>query len=626
MNALKLNITALRVEGEGKPPAEIAFRNGLTAVSGASNTGKTYIAETIDFLLGASSPPEVNPESRGYTRAFLEFRTSDGKEYSIYRGFQNNNVSLYEGPLSSINSTTQGKQLSAIHRTGARDTLSHYLLSLLSLDGKFVRRNQYAEKSELTFRNVAHLILIDEMRIISKSSPALTPNDNVNHPLERSVFSFFLTGQDDADLTSVEKPKERMARLDTEESLLRQIIEEKQARLAKLSGKDGDPTERVKRLDEAISQASQLISVAKEQIQALEQERKTTWEQLQKDRSRRMLIAEQLNRLNLLQEFYRTDRNRLEAIAEAGMAFEHLPGGQCAVCGSKPVDHGDTGGLGGALSVFQNACNEEVIKIEKLSQDLTEVIAEMKAEDAQLHSAIDKGRLELAKVNDKLEQIVRPQSVSAEVGMNELIRMQSTFSKAVDVQMEIAQLNQRVAKIEAARKLKPIKSPAAQLGTATAAKFCQVVQETLTAWKFPFHGNVSFDGNQRVFDITLGDQNRRSLGKGYRAVTHAAFTVALMRYCRLEGVPHPGFVVLDTPLNPFKGSDMGSEVERVNEDVKTAFYEDLANDKSGDQFIVLENEEPGKDIRSKILYHHFSKNSNVGRYGFFPISQNNQTG
>jgi hypothetical protein len=108
------------------------------------------------------------------------------------------------------------------------------------------------------------------------------------------------------------------------------------------------------------------------------------------------------------------------------------------------------------------------------------------------------------------------------------------------------------------------------------------------------------------------------MGKGYRAVTHAAFIIGLMRYCRREKIPHPGFVVLDTPLNPFKGPDDGPG-GLVNDEVKSAFFEDLANDITGDQFIILENTEPPAHLIPKIRYHHFTKNPASGRYGFFPL-------
>jgi len=84
-------------------------------------------------------------------------------------------------------------------------------------------------------------------------------------------------------------------------------------------------------------------------------------------------------------------------------------------------------------------------------------------------------------------------------------------------------------------------------------EFCQSVAATLRAWKFPFTGAVSW--SEEEFDLVIGNENRGGMGKGFRAVTHAAFTVSLMRYCRAKGLPHPGIVILDTPLNPFKGPD-----------------------------------------------------------------------
>jgi hypothetical protein len=40
----------------------------------------------------------------------------------------------------------------------------------------------------------------------------------------------------------------------------------------------------------------------------------------------------------------------------------------------------------------------------------------------------------------------------------------------------------------------------------------------------------------------------------YRAVLHAAFAFSLLHYCQRHGTPHPGFLVIDSPLTPFKMS------------------------------------------------------------------------
>src|SRR3546814_19941989 len=54
------------------------------------------------------------------------------------------------------------------------------------------------------------------------------------------------------------------------------------------------------------------------------------------------------------------------------------------------------------------------------------------------------------------------------------------------------------------------------------------------------------------FDLIIDGKRRRNNGKGVRAITHAAFKVALLTFCRSRGLPHPGFLVLDTPRIPFR--------------------------------------------------------------------------
>ncbi len=148
-------------------------------------------------------------------------------------------------------------------------------------------------------------------------------------------------------------------------------------------------------------------------------------------------------------------------------------------------------------------------------------------------------------------------------------------------------------------------------------EFCKVVEATLRAWNFPFTGSVSWSDD--YFDLIIGGENRGGMGKGFRAVTHAAFTVSLMRYCRANGLPHPGVVILDTPLNPYKGADKTAK-EEANMEVQEAFYANLADDASGDQVIVFENTEPPQSVRAKMRYIHFSGNPTNPPAGFYPLA------
>jgi hypothetical protein len=49
-------------------------------------------------------------------------------------------------------------------------------------------------------------------------------------------------------------------------------------------------------------------------------------------------------------------------------------------------------------------------------------------------------------------------------------------------------------------------------------------------------------------DHVIAGKRRGSRGKGMRAITHAAFTIGLLEYCRQSGKANPGFVALDSPL------------------------------------------------------------------------------
>ena len=141
------------------------------------------------------------------------------------------------------------------------------------------------------------------------------------------------------------------------------------------------------------------------------------------------------------------------------------------------------------------------------------------------------------------------------------------------------------------------------------------MEELLSAWNYPDLGSVAFDTDK--CDLVIGGKDRANTGKGYRAITHAAFVIALMKYCRMKSIPHPGFVVLDTPVNPYKGPSQSSS-DKLSDDVKAAFFRYLAQDGSGDQVIVMENYDPPPDVIASATYYNFTRNPHVGRYGFFP--------
>lgn len=617
MSSARFTVTGIRVESGVRKPATIEFSKGLNVVAGASETGKTFIFETIDYLLGAKRSPSPNPASRGYNRAVLGVRDSNGDDYALLRSFESDDVFLYQSDMASPFTGPPDRHLAAIHRKGVQDTLSHFLLSRCGLTGHSLRRNQQGDKSALTFRHVAHLTLIGEERIISKSSPALS-GQYVSTTIEKALFAFFLTGADDNDLVVRIPPKDQRISLVAEEAIIMGLISEKQDALHSLTSNEHDLANQERAVSEAIEYSTSFSSSLQEEIHALETQRQQKWNDLQKVKSRILYLNEQLARFDLLLSFYGSDRARLEAMLEAGMTFEQMPQGVCAACGNPTGEDPNTTVAESTLAQFRVASSEEIRKIGLLSADLINVISESRHELQSLIGDESRFSSVLREIDDKLRNTLQPQSVENRSKLSELLNVKLRIARALDIQKEIVNLRSRISSIALENvQLKRKRSRSvSKVGTAAAFRFCEELANTLKAWRFPLRGSVSFDPEQ--FDIVIGEQNRGSMGKGHRALTHAAFTVGLMRYCRAQGIAHPGVVVLDTPLNPYRGPDE-EDGGRINIDIQEAFFEDLARHANDDQVIVLENTEPPTQLLGLMNYQHFSKNPKIGRYGFFPV-------
>ncbi len=153
-------------------------------------------------------------------------------------------------------------------------------------------------------------------------------------------------------------------------------------------------------------------------------------------------------------------------------------------------------------------------------------------------------------------------------------------------------------------------------------EFTKEISTILGRWGFPNSKAVSFDKSTR--DIVVGGKPRSHFGKGYRAICFSAFAVALMAYLK-EKNRHPGFLILDSPLTTYKERDEVAPIEEEDEQTHMAnnliygFYRDLCDFYKDSQIIVLDNQEPDRDLLKHMNYTHFSRNEHIGRYGFFPL-------
>ena len=165
-----LYFTKVQVIHPKNGPSEINLSCGLTVISGASNTGKSYLFQCMDYILGAGSEPKDIEEAKGCVEVRAEIKTYKGETFSISRKFGDTKIYVAECFLSDFNKT-ETKQLSAKHSSKNDNNISTFLLNLLGLKGKKLRKNNLNEKQEISFRDVARFCLVNEEKIISEDSP-----------------------------------------------------------------------------------------------------------------------------------------------------------------------------------------------------------------------------------------------------------------------------------------------------------------------------------------------------------------------------------------------------------------------------------------------------------------------
>lgn len=228
-------ITVLRVTGGHKPIAEIKFEKGLNVISGASNTGKSYIFQCIDFLLGARKNPKEIEESKGYSTFELEIQTYDGITLTLKRTQAGNKYLIKRGSIDEV--IAEEEYFDKL--SDDPKNISTLLLELCGFHDVQLKKNQY-EKIRLSFRDIAGLTLIDEQQIITEKSPVYFSNESISRTKEQSLFYYLLTEKDARNFNEGEDPRVLKNKINGKIELVKEMIGKTQSKLEAYKGENTD--------------------------------------------------------------------------------------------------------------------------------------------------------------------------------------------------------------------------------------------------------------------------------------------------------------------------------------------------------------------------------------------------
>lgn len=620
-----LQLRGLSFHSPYKDPAFLEFQNGLNVICGASDTGKSFIVEAIDFLLGAKDPLRDIPEGVGYDQARLVFQSTGERVFTLERSTSGGEFRRFEGNWLLGEPNTEEVILRKKHSKDRNDSLSTYLLSAIGLADKYVQKNQRSETQSLSFRNLIKMVVIQENDITKKISPIFS-GQSVSKTAEYSAFKLILTGVDDSALIALAEQAEIQAQIEftrrsnkAKVEFIDELLGELQTELKENGIDRAEAEDRLSQLQTQIEAQQEILNRRQEELNSRIERRYEVIRQRGRLSEQINEIVSLLPRFELLKKHYQIDIERLSAIEESGSLFVHIERTSCPLCGTLPDEQHQVEVCDGDVESVVHAASAEIIKVEKLSMELDLTASDLRIEAETLSEQKELLDPELHTLNQEIQEIATPLSNDRDI-FSEIIKQSGRIQRILDLFNRIGLLQEKrsVLCTEADEPIKSI-SPQIDLSTSVLDDFAQKVQHILQSWDFPGSNRVHFDEKSK--DIVIDGQPRTSRGKGLRAITHAAMTIGLMEFCKERKLSHPGFVVLDSPLLAYwepEASEDKAILEGSN--LKVRFYEYLANNFSDSQIIIIENEHP-VSIAGKIASTVFTRNPDEGRYGLFPLDK-----
>ncbi|MEU3228452.1 hypothetical protein ABZ695_35575 [Streptomyces sp. NPDC006976] len=617
-----LRLTHLTYASATKPLATVDFGPSLTVVYGASDTGKSFVAESIEYMLGGSKLNLVS-EAEGYSQILLGLELDDGTPLTLLRVPESNTIHVHWADLRELVTRPSDFDVTAKHTARSKNSLSQFLLGNLGWDDRRIRTNDAGGTRGLRLSDLVHLSVVPENRMVDKRSPVLHSSSANGKTAATSVMRLLLTGESDAEVATGMNAGQRRVNKG-QVSLLDRIIIDLQTKL-RTSENVQELRDRHRRLQTTIDGYSRAVETITQQHLHSVAERMSVTEELAGTEARLAEVGDLMSRFTLLEKQYRSDIDRLVMVTEAGNLLGFFKVGPCVFCGADPEhqhpDHSER-----ETTQLHLAVETEMAKTTSLLDDLLPTMRDLHSQLEELSSRREELKASATRLNADIS-ITRERLAPLRDDMDQHLEVRSAIERDLDLHQRIEELEERRSQLDG-ETATPTHRPTDYIPNRVLTAFDQALQHTLEAWKVPSVEYAEYD--QYRMEIRAGNRLRASRGKGVRSVLHSAFTTALAHYCREHDRPHLGLVVLDSPVVTYRAPHESDPQEDAPGDdvpmtstVVDHFYRNMLTYPG--QVIIFENPDPPRDVIAQARTHRFGLHEG-DRVGFFPSRGERRSG
>lgn len=587
-------IKRLELSGSAVETKSIQFEKGLNVIFGSSDTGKTFIFQCINYMLGGSTPPKSIPESENYNLVSLIIETYDGKEYKLERSLHGGNFNLFD------NSTNSSRVIEASNQSND-ETISSFLLNICNINGKKVGKNKKGTTQNLYFQNLKKYFAIDEVAIVTENS-LLTTGQYIEKTFDKNTLKFLLTEEDDSSIVSSQENNSidfKKGKLELYNELIIQLNEDlKDSEYEKID-------EQIEKLDDSIKNYKEIYLSSKSELNKYDNEKDSLVKAIHLQENKLINKQEILTRAQLLKKQYISDIGRLRATLEAGQYLDDTKNKNCPVCDSDIKEIVN-------IPELTIATNAEILKINLLLKELEESQKIFIFEKDEIETSLGSNKKRLNEVIIKIQEEIKVFLEDLSKNIKIYSDKKQELSRVKTLKEKLDEYVQKRDAINVTDKKKDASKVVFQeLTSALMVPIIQEIEDILKAISFDNPKNPKIGFSETLLDFVIDTKNRKDYGKGYRAILYASFVIALLQYFRNKSF-QIGFVLIDSPLNPYKGDETKDDGPVPN-NLADNFYKYLYENVKNEQVIIIENTPLSPELKKLVNHYEFTREN-----GFLP--------
>lgn len=557
-----------------KGDASVTFGKGLTIIHGRSDSGKTCVANCIDFVFGGSVDKPFK-ETAKYDGVSMIVASNDNEgEVTLHRTVGKNQVEV----SSNIEGIASGTY-DVNYRKGAKNPpLNEVWLKLIGIEQEtMIVANARFEKKRLTWRNLLRVFYLDENRVDDIDSIVEPKHRYMENTLFLSALLFLITGRTFTETDAQEKKEIKKARRVAVKEYVNRKIQDAAERKEQLE-KDLHIFEGAD-VEEQIAKATSALQETQRKIDRALAESQRILSSILEAEERAAECDVLLTRYHRLAMQYKADIQRLSLIVEGEEAYQKVPQStKCPYCEGTIAPRKRVSYIASSKVEMERTI-AQLSGLEDTEKDVEDRKKEIRAELEELKRQRDA-------LESKIKTELRPQENEQQNTVNAYKSYLRISSEIALIETYATDFGNDLTALETEQKDdKSIEyHPKDYFGDDFATTMSEYADSILK--ECCYSGLLRAHFNFSTFDIEVnGEDKGTSHGKGYRSYLNTVMIMMLRKYLSVNAKFDPHIFIIDTPLHGF---DDGMD-ETMPDSMRAGLYRYFMNHQDEGQLIIIEN-------------------------------------